>query len=620
MIGQRGVPASYGGIETAVEELGAELARRGLEVTVYCRRGYGDESLDTHRGMRLVHLPSVERKGIGAFVHAGLSTVHALREPPGVMHFHGIGPGLFSVLGRARGAATVVTVHGMDNQRRKWGGGGRGVLGLGAWVAGHVPDVTLTVSRGLADIYGQRWGRDAVCVPNGVWAPAEVTGADEIEAMGLRPGGYLLYVGRIVPEKSADVLVRAFRRLAGDLQLVVVGRSGDCDEYFHRVQELAAHDERVQVAGYVSTERREQLYAHARAVVFPSLLEGHPIALLEAASFGAPLIASRISAHIEMLGGDDTPGRRLFAPGDEDDLLAAIERSLAGGAAETEAAARFGTEVLARYSWADAAGKTEAAYRDALASRESRGRRAAPRAADGPQGPRHERRGRVVKPGLKQAVMGLGSRVPQRLIDSANNLTSYLELGQQVTRYGFGRPRRFPRREDLFDHVIDRIGDRALLYLEFGVFQGDTTRYWAERVKSPQARFEGFDSFEGLPTTWNAAFPKGRYSVGGALPEVDDDRVSFHKGWFADTLPGYTAPEHDVLFVNVDADLYSSTVTILHHMAPLLTVGSYLYFDEYNDRCHEMKAFDEFLERTGMSFKAVGVVENMWQWLFERVA
>ena len=136
----------------------------------------------------------------------------------------------------------------------------------------------------------------------------------------------------------------------------------------------------------------------------------------------------------------------------------------------------------------------------------------------------------MVKSQLKRVVVDIGGRMPQRLVDSLNNLTSYVELGQQAHRRRFGRPQQFRSRDDLFDFAIARIGGRQLLYLEFGVFQGDTTRFWAARVKTPEARFHGFDSFEGLPTTWNAAYPKGRFSTGGAIPIVNDARVEFIRG------------------------------------------------------------------------------------------
>ena len=225
-----------------------------------------------------------------------------------------------------------------------------------------------------------------------------------------------------------------------------------------------------------------------------------------------------------------------------------------------------------------------------------------------------------MKRSLKQLIMAAGPSMPRPVVKALNNLTSYLELGQQAKEQHFGRPRLFPTREDLFAFAIEQIGSRQLLYLEFGVSDGGTFRYWVDAVRTPSARFVGFDSFEGLPVKWNRENPRGKFSTGGSVPEIEDERAEFVKGWLSDTLPTYRAPEHELLFVNVDVDLYSSTATCLTHVEGLLKIGSYIYFDEYNDRCNEMRAFDEFLDRTGMRFQAVAAVDNMWQWLFRRVA
>lgn len=229
--------------------------------------------------------------------------------------------------------------------------------------------------------------------------------------------------------------------------------------------------------------------------------------------------------------------------------------------------------------------------------------------------------GTSAKTALKKAIIRAAAHVPQRAVDSVNNLASYLELGQQVRQHDFGPvPRHFPDKYAMFEHMIGQMRHRRVLYLEFGVFEAQTFRFWLRTLESPEARFFGFDSFEGLPTTWNAANPLGHFSLGGEVPDIDDDRGTLVKGWLADTLPLFEPTAHDTLFVNVDVDLFSSTTTVLDHVEKWLEIGSYIYFDEYNDRCHEMRAFDDFLNRTGMRFEAVGVVENMWQWLFKRVA
>jgi glycosyltransferase involved in cell wall biosynthesis len=374
MVGQRGVPATFGGVERAVEELGAELVHRGHEVVVYCRRGYGGFTEDTYRGMHLVHLPAPRSAGVEAFVHSGLATAHLLLHPPDIVHFHAIGPGLFSPLPRyLRHLPVVQTVQGMDNERRKWGPGARRVLDAGVWMSRKVPDATIVVSHDLGVIYQERWQRATTEIPNGVpvFEPPRDNGA--VTALGLVPRGYLLFLGRMVPEKAPDQLLRAFREIDADVQLVIAGESSHTDSYAREVEALAARDERVVLPGYVYGDEKAQLFANARAFVLPSVLEGLPIVLLEALSARLPIVASSIPPNVEVLGRDGD-AVRLFPPGDD----ARLERALEWAAnpdgldARFAAAAALADDVLARYDWADIAARTEAVYEDVLGRRRRR--------------------------------------------------------------------------------------------------------------------------------------------------------------------------------------------------------------------------------------------------------
>ena len=375
MIGQRGVPATFGGIERAVEELGAELVRRGHEVEVLCRAGYTKDEPESWRGMRLRYLPTVESKHLEAFVHSGLGALTgARRRPPyDIVHFHALGPGLFTPVTRwMSGSAVVQTIHGLDDQRAKWGGAAQRVLGFGHFLSARVPHATITVSQALADAYARRWQRTAYYVPNGVRPPGPVVGVEELLNVGVEPGKYVLFVGRLVPEKAVDVLLRAFRALDTDHRLVVAGGSSHTDGYVDDLHRLAAADDRVHLAGYVYGDTLRQLYANASAFVLPSLLEGLPLALLEAASYGVPIVASDIEPHLEVLGGQDRPGRRLTAAGDTAALTAALERVLANGPSEHAGATELRREVLATYDWAAVAERTEAVYTEALERRQLR--------------------------------------------------------------------------------------------------------------------------------------------------------------------------------------------------------------------------------------------------------
>lgn len=365
IIGQRGVPATFGGIERHVEEIGARLASSGHDVTVYCRTNYVSERLGEYRGMRLAHLPTVSSKHLDAIVHSALATGAALGRGYDVVHYHALGPGTLSPLPRYLSRAKVVqTIHGRDDERSKWSRGAQTMLRAAGWMSARVPDATIVVSQALAEHYRERYRRDVVHIPNGVEEPPASTTADAINSrFGVTPGNYLLFVGRLVPEKAPDALVRALRSVPGDVRLVIAGGSSFTDDYTAMLERLAAEDTRVVLAGYVYGKELEELYAHAHAFVLPSTLEGLPLTLLEAASHGTPVVVSDIAPNLEVVGGEG-PGHRVCAAGDEASLVAALERSIANPAAEKAGAAALRTRVLTSYSWDEAADATARLYRE----------------------------------------------------------------------------------------------------------------------------------------------------------------------------------------------------------------------------------------------------------------
>lgn len=371
-IGQRGVPAGEGGIERHVEELGARLAARGHQVTVYCRSNYLAERPATHRGMTLRHLPTVPTKSLDFIAHSAISTVLAMPRRPDILHYHAIGSALVAPLPRiASGSGIVLTVHGLDQDREKWKGAGHLVLNLAAALSARVPHATITVSRALADHYATRYRREATYIPNGAPAAQRRPAGAMARRHGLTPGRYFLFVGRLVPEKRPDLLVRAFRDVPGDARLVIAGSSGFTDAYAARVAELAAADPRVVMAGGVYGQDLAELYSNAAAFVLPSSLEGLPITLLEAAAHRAPVIVSDIPPHREVLGAD-RPGARLLPSGDHPALTAALGDLLENPAAAARGAVDLRRRVLQHYSWEVAAESTELVYEQVLARRSAK--------------------------------------------------------------------------------------------------------------------------------------------------------------------------------------------------------------------------------------------------------
>ncbi len=369
MVGVRGVPATFGGTEHHVEQLGSRLAARGHEVAVYCRPNYVQGPLDSYRGMRLRHLPTVGTKHLDAIVHSGLSTIDAVRGGYDVVHYHALGPGLVAPLPRyASRAKVVLTVHGMDNERAKWGRVAKTALNTAAWMSAHVPDATITVSKALTAHYAQAYGRQAHFIPNGVNAGPRRSAEAVRRRFDLGADPYVLYVGRLVPEKAPDLLIRAFRQVPGDVRLVVAGGSAFTDDYVEKVGREAASDPRVVLPGYVYGDVLSDLYANAAVFVLPSFLEGLPLTLLEAAAHGAAVVASDIPPHREVLL-DDGPGHRLFPPGDEAELAAVLRRTVADPAPERQGAVALCERVMREYRWDAVTEATEDLYGRLLTGR-----------------------------------------------------------------------------------------------------------------------------------------------------------------------------------------------------------------------------------------------------------
>lgn len=362
MVGQKGMPATYGGIERHVEEMSSRLVALGHEVTVYCRHSYDAMPMDQYRGVRLRWVPTVASKHLDAIVHSATATFAALKDRPDVLHYHGIGPALVTPLPRYLSRVRVVqTIHGLDNRRAKWNRAARAALGAAHWLSGYVPDVRIAVSQELTAHFRNRFGSDTRYVPNGVADPRPVPAQQITTRFGLTAGGYLLLVGRLVPEKAADLLIRAFRRVDTDLKLALVGGSSFTDDYVATLRAAAGDDPRIVFTGFAYGDLLAELYTNAAAFVQPSRLEGLPLTLLEAASYGLPMVASDIQPHRELLDAD-APGGRLFSDGDEADLARALRRVLADLPAEHRAAARTGARLRAEYSWDAAARDVEQLY------------------------------------------------------------------------------------------------------------------------------------------------------------------------------------------------------------------------------------------------------------------
>jgi glycosyltransferase involved in cell wall biosynthesis len=367
MIGTRGLPANYGGVERAVEELSARLVERGHAVTVYGRSGYA-EPVACHRGIRQVVLPQVDTKHLEAITHSTLAALHALRKHHDVIHFHATGPAMLSALTRVGRLPTVATVQGLDWQREKWGRTARSVLRVAAKLAAVVPDETIVVSRGLARDLTALGATRLTYIPNGVEVDDE---AGDARVGDLECGRFVLFLGRLVPEKRVIDLLDAYRRVPGDLPLAIVGPSSHSDAYVQEVEARAVLDARVRVIGPRYGPEKRWLLRNARLFIQPSTVEGLPIALLEALAYGIPTLVSDLPENLEPVTVDGVVYSHVFRRRDVADLAVQLHSALEDERA-FERAKTIQSAVSRVYDWEAIAETTERVYARAVARASAR--------------------------------------------------------------------------------------------------------------------------------------------------------------------------------------------------------------------------------------------------------
>jgi glycosyltransferase involved in cell wall biosynthesis len=365
-IGTRGIPTTQGGIERHIEEIATRLAGRAA-ITVYGRSYYVAPMRD-YKGVRIRRLPTLRTKHFDTILYAFLSTLDALGRPRGIVHFHALGPSIFAWLPRLVGHKTVVTVHGLDWQRAKWGRLARRYLQACEGFSVRFPNATIVVSQVLQDYYLRKFGRRVDAIPNGIQAPQRRAPAQIRERWDLGEGDYLFFIARLTPEKGAHHLIRAFRELDTDMRLVIAGEGLHEDRYVAELKALAADDARIVFTGFVGGTLLEELFSNAYLYVQPSEIEGLSIALLEAMSFGRCVLSSDIPENLELVEGVGFS----FRSRDVDDLRAQLAALLADPAAVAAGGERAFTHAVGNYSWDRVAENTWAVYQRLLPERAAR--------------------------------------------------------------------------------------------------------------------------------------------------------------------------------------------------------------------------------------------------------
>ncbi|MDE1157546.1 MAG: glycosyltransferase family 4 protein [Neorhizobium sp.] len=363
MLGLRGIPHIQGGVEKHVEMLAQELSVRGWDVEILARRRYlSDKRKHSWKGIGVTPLPSPRSHVFEAFFHTLLGVLYAALKRPDVLHIHAIGPGLFAPFARLLGLRVVVTHHGFDYDREKWNAFGKAVLRVGERLAMRFSNAAIAVSRDVTGKMKRRYAADVTHIPNGVVVRPSLLARAALETFDLERQRYIVMVARFVPEKRQTDLIAAFSKLhrPGWKLVLVGGADHQGSGYARQVEDMAARVENVVLAGFQSGDTLAALFSQAGLFVLPSLHEGMPIALLEALSYGLPVLASDIAANHEV----DLPADDYFPAGDVEALTRALQRKVDTPPGPDQALARI-RDIEQNYAWPSICRQTTAVYRAA---------------------------------------------------------------------------------------------------------------------------------------------------------------------------------------------------------------------------------------------------------------
>jgi glycosyltransferase involved in cell wall biosynthesis len=361
-IGARGVVSKYSGIESYYEETGKLLVQQGYEVTAYCRN-YFTPDLPTHNGMRLVRLPTIRSKHLETLVHTLLSTIHVMFSNCDIVHFHALGPALFSYFPRLAGKKTLVTVQGLDWQRKKWGRLAASVLRLGELASARLPNRTVVVSKVLQKHYRERYQAETTCIPNGTVLRRR-TSPSQILKWGLEADRYILFLGRFSPEKNCHLLIEAYERMDTPVKLVFAGGSSHSDGYVAWLREHRS--EKIVFLDWVAGEALDELLTNAAIFVLPSDMEGLSLALLDAMGAGICVLTSDIPENRELVDGVGFTFRR----GDEEDLARMLGLLVADDHVRRQAGQNAQQRVRELFLWPGIAAQISQVYRELLGERQ----------------------------------------------------------------------------------------------------------------------------------------------------------------------------------------------------------------------------------------------------------
>lgn len=365
MLGHKRIPSREGGIEIVVEELATRMAKKSHSVTCYNRKGHnvaGSEfdgtKLKTYKGVTLQEVFTIDKRGFAAMTASVSASLRAALGNYDVVHIHAEGPAFMCWLPKLFGKKVIVTVHGLDHQRAKWGKFASWYIRSGEKNAVRFADEIIVLSKGVQDYFQNTYGRTTRFIPNGVNKAKPRKARQITEKWGLTKDSYILYLGRIVPEKGERYLIEAFKQTKTDKKLVIAGGSSDTQVFMDELKSLAKDDDRIIFTGFVQGEILEELYSNPYIYTLPSDLEGMPLSLLEAMSYGNCCLTSDIPECAEVVEDKAL----LFRKSDVSDLKAKLQNACDHPEMVETYKAQAEEFICRKYNWDDVVEKTLKLY------------------------------------------------------------------------------------------------------------------------------------------------------------------------------------------------------------------------------------------------------------------
>ena len=366
MLGHKRVPSREGGVEVVVEELATRMVKLGHKVTCFNRKGHhvaGEEydldQMDGYKGVKLVYVPTINRKGYAAATSSYFAAFRAAFGRYDVVHYHAEGPCISMWIPKMFGKRCIATIHGLDHQRVKWSNFASRYILEGEKRCVKYADEIIVLSRNAQEYFEKTYGRETVYIPNGVNRPVTLEPSIINKKYGLNKDEYFMFLGRLVPEKGIEYLIEAYKYLKTDKKLVIAGSSSDTDEFVERIYEMGSHDDRIIFTGFVQGRELSELFSNCYAFVLPSDLEGMPLTLLEAMSYGNCCLISDIPECTSVVEDKAV----IFEKSDVADLREKLQ--MLSDSPETVAKYREGAAayICEKYQWDKVVEQTLALYK-----------------------------------------------------------------------------------------------------------------------------------------------------------------------------------------------------------------------------------------------------------------